>query len=116
MGIVYRDFRPKPAYVALATLARVLQDKKPGQAIPVTEGTLAYPFVSAPPGREKAIAVWNPSRDATASLEVDAGRVTVINAIGETREEEAAAEPTPGKLRKIELRLNRGSPLYVLWQ
>ena len=108
MGIVYRDFRPKPAYIAFATLAGVLQGKKLDQAVPVADGTLAYRFVSTQPGGEKAIALWNPSRDATASLEMDAAKVTLVNAIGERREQETVAGPAPGKSRQIEVRLKRG--------
>ncbi len=116
MGIVYRDFRPKPAYVALATLASVLQGKKPDQAVPEADGTLAYRFVPTQPGGEKAIAIWNPNRDATAMLEIDAATVTLVNAIGERREQKTLMGPIPGNVRKIEVRVNRGSPSYLLWQ
>ena len=49
MGIIYHDFRPKPAYIAFATLASVLQGKRLDQAVPAADGTLAYRF--APRGR-----------------------------------------------------------------
>ena len=96
MGIVYRDFRPKPAYVALATLATVLQRKKLDQAVPGTDGTLAYRFVATQPGGEKAIVLWNPSRTATESVEVDATKVVLVNAIGERCEQETAAGAAQG--------------------
>jgi hypothetical protein len=115
MGIVCRDFQPKPAYIAFATLAGVLQGKRLDRAVPAADGTLAYRFVSAQPGAEKAIALWNPSRDATASLDIHAARVTLVNAIGERRELETAVGPLPGKSPAIQVRLNRGSPLYLLW-
>ncbi|MGA2030810.1 MAG: beta-galactosidase [Thermoguttaceae bacterium] len=114
MGIIYRDFRPKPAYVAFATVANVLRGKKLAQAVPAADGTLAYRFVATQPGGEKAIALWNPSRDTTAALEVDAAKVTIINAIGESHEQETTAGPDPQKARAIRVRLNRGSPLYLL--
>jgi hypothetical protein len=116
MGIIDHDFRPKPAYVAFATLAGVLQDKRLDRAVPMADGTLAWRFVSTQPGGEKAIALWNPRRDATASLEVEATNVTLVNAIGETRKQETAASSAPGKSGTIQIRLNRGSPVYVVWK
>ncbi len=116
MGIIYRDFRPKPAYVAFATLAGVLQGKRLDQAVLEADGTLAYRFVPTQPGGEKAIAIWNPKRDATAVLEIDAETVTLINAIGERQEQKTLMRPIPENVRKIEVRVNRGTPSYLLWQ
>ncbi len=115
MGIIYRDFRPKPAYIAIAALAGVLEGKTLDQAVPAADGTLAYRFVSTQPGGEKAIALWNPGREATASLEVNTAKVTLVNAVGERRQQETMM-PASGKPRTISVRLNRGSPVYVLWK
>jgi len=112
IGIIYRDFRPKPAYVAFATLASVLQGKNLDQALPAADGTLAYRFVSRQPAGEKAVALWNPNRPVTVMVEVDATKVVLVNTIGERHEQETAA----GKSRMIQVRLNRGSPVYLLWK
>jgi len=114
MGIVYRDFRPKPAYIAFATLATVLQGKRLDHAVPSTAGTLAYRFLSTQPGGEKAIVLWNPGRDSTATVDVDAAKVVIVNAIGERHEQESAALPAPGTSSVVQVRLVRGSPMYVI--
>lgn len=116
MGIVGRDFQPKPAYAAFATLAGVLRGKRLDRAIPMAEGSLAYQFVSTTASGERAIAVWNPSRDLTASLDVDAARVALTNAIGETREQETTPATVPGTLRSVHAPLHRGSPMYLRWK
>jgi len=115
MGIIYRDFRPKPAYIAFATLANVLQGKRLDRAVPTEDGTLAYRFLPAQPGGEKAIVLWNPGRDATATVEVDAARVTLVNAIGERRTQDSMAPSAAGKSPRIQVRLIGGSPVYMLW-
>lgn len=109
MGIVYRDFRPKPAYVTFATLASVLQGKKLDRAIPMADGTLAYRFVSTQPGGDRAIAVWNPVRNVTVSLDLEATKATLVNAVGEAQEKEVTAG-------RVSLQLNGGSPAYLLWK
>jgi hypothetical protein len=127
MGIVTRDFRPKPAYIAFATLADVLRDKKLDQAIPAENGTLAFRFISTQPGGEKALVLWNPSRDIVVSQMLPVTKVTLVNTIGERHEQETqggniTGPPrkldqggSPGPARKLEVRLKKGSPIYVLW-
>lgn len=61
------------------------------------------------------VALWNPSRDVTTSLEVDAAKATLVNAMGETREIKTEAGPTSEKSRNIRVQLHRGSPVYVVW-
>ncbi len=114
MGIIYRDFRPKPAYIAFATLASVLKGKKLDQALPAADGTLAYRFVPTQPGGENAVALWNPSSNAMMLLFVNAVKVTRVNAIGERHVEEM--KPGSGNFHPVAVRLNRGSPEYLLWQ
>jgi hypothetical protein len=116
MGIVDRDYRPKPAYIAYATLARVLDGKRLDQAMPQGNGTLAYRFVPTQPGGETVVALWNPVLDVKASLEVDAARATIINAIGERREQATEPGPTPAGARNLQIQLHRGSPVYVVWK
>jgi len=108
MGILYRDFQPKPAYYAFATLARVLQDKVPAGAVDAGDGVLAHRFDPRPGTRGRVFALWHPSADATASLRLPARTATVVNTIGETRDVETGAG---GMLR---LRLRKGAPVYVL--
>jgi hypothetical protein len=43
------------------------------------------------------------------SLDVEAKKATLINAVGEAREKETEAG-------KVTVQLNRGSPVYLLWK
>jgi len=100
MGIVYRDFRPKPSYAAYSTLARVLAGKRlAGPAPSPGYGTYAYRFE----GKGTAIAMWNPYEDTV--IEVKAG--DIVNTIGEVRHVPAAGGP-------LRLQLKRGAPVYLL--
>ena len=44
MGIVYNDFSPKPAYLAYATLTRVLRGKRLVGPVSAPQGVLAFSF------------------------------------------------------------------------
>jgi hypothetical protein len=114
MGIIDRKFRPKPAYIAFATLASVLQGKKLDKALPTNDGVLAYRFAATSPGGDTAIAVWSPSRSTTETVEVDAEKVLLVNAIGERCDLESATA-TDGKSRAVKVQLNCGAPVYLLY-
>jgi hypothetical protein len=106
MGIVYNDFSPKPAYVAYATLTRVLRGKRLAGPVPAPQGVLAYRFKSAAGGIGETIAVWSPQADAIVELPVAAGRVTRINGIGE----QSVLTAEGGKVR---VELKKGAPVYL---
>jgi GH35 family endo-1,4-beta-xylanase len=61
MGIITRDFRPKPAYRAYATMTRMLQGARAGKAVEVASGVIAYEF--SPPGGKRVVALWSVSGD-----------------------------------------------------
>jgi len=113
MGIMYRDFRPKPAYDAYATLTQVLEGKKFIGPVDAPEGTFAYRFVSEQPRKATVIALWNPKSDAEVSLEVNAAKATLVNTIGETRELEAMANPDLQGKRTVRVSLKKGAPIYL---
>jgi hypothetical protein len=114
MGIMYRDFRPKPAYCAFATLTRVLEGKKLDGPVAAGEGTFAYRFASERAGGGTVIALWNPKNDASVSLEVKSPKVTLVNTIGETREPETTANPDRKDGRIVRVMLKKGAAVYVL--
>lgn len=113
MGIVHRDFRPKPAYQAFATLARVLKDVKLDGPIAADPGTFAYRFAPTQPGRAPVIAVWNPKQDATVELKLSAKRAVVINSVGEERIAKTARADGSDGGRILRLTLRAGAPVYV---
>jgi hypothetical protein len=118
MGIVTRDFHPKPAYVAYATLARMLLGRKLSGPVAAPEGTLCYRFVPDKEARAAAagslIAAWNPKQDAELLLPVrTAGNVVRVNAVGESSvlEPQAGIKGSVGVFR---VPLKKGAAVYIV--
>jgi hypothetical protein len=102
MGILRRDFSPKPAYWAYSTLTRMLEGRKLAGPVDAGEGVLAYRFE----GRGvSVIALWSVAGDCEVRLAIPSKRVTVVNAIGEVKE-------VPGG--NVRLELHGAAPLYVV--
>ncbi len=107
MGIVYRDYRPKPAYIAFGTLAHLLRDTKLAEKLTIDETTLAYRFTSRNPDRE-VIALWNPQRDVQISLATQGKQqVICVNTVGEQTE-------LPVREGKVGVSLKKGVPVYLV--
>jgi hypothetical protein len=106
MGIVRRDYRPKPAYLAFGTLAHLLRGRKLAGAVPLADGTLAYRFKAGAPGCEELLALWNPARDIRVSVPMRPGRVLRINAVGE----QLVLEARGGR---VEADLKKGAAAYL---
>jgi GH35 family endo-1,4-beta-xylanase len=98
MGIMYRDYRPKPAFVAFATMTRVLKDLRLAGKVEAGAGVFAYRFE----GPRKVIVMWSPTADATAKLP-SAAKGEIVNAVGETRQ-----------FSGTEVRLKAGAPVYLV--
>lgn len=107
MGIVYHDFRPKPAYNAYATLTRVLRGKRLAGPVSAPQGVLAFEFRTRAGESGSTIAVWSSRPNTTVELPVSAPRVTCVNTIGEETQLQAQAG-------KISLELQQDSPVYLL--
>jgi hypothetical protein len=114
LGTLRRDGRPKPAYLAYATLASVLDGMKHDGAVEAGEGVFAHRFVSTRGDGREVIAVWNPKSAAAVTLSVPTRRVRVINAVGESAERETQPAPGEPAARLLSLRLNAGAPQYVV--
>jgi len=69
MGIITRDFRPKPAYRAYSTMTRVLQGLQVDRPLDLGPGLIAYRFAGTAgvPARE-AICLWSVGGDKTANV------------------------------------------------
>jgi hypothetical protein len=113
MGIVHQDLRPKPAYQAYATLARVLKDLKLDGPVEAGAGNFAYRFVSGTGSGSTVIAVWNPKIEAVAGIKLQAKRAVVVNTIGEEHEVKTEKARGPAGARMLQLKLNAGAPVYV---
>lgn len=93
MGIVDRQFQPKPAYRAYAVLTRVLSGLKPAVPLDPGGGTMAWTFASAVNpedprdrnNRERRVSVlWNPQQDAEVLVPVRTTHAHRLNAMGES--------------------------------
>jgi hypothetical protein len=117
MGIMTHNLRPKPAYIAFATLARVLKGMR--FAGPATvkgpEGAFAFRFTPDPqaegtgraaPGVAAVIALWNPQQTVTVTLPLRGSQATFVNTIGEER----ALEISNGK---VQFTLRSGQAVYL---
>jgi hypothetical protein len=107
MGIVYRDFRPKPAYVAFGTLAQVLKGTKLDRAVAIGEDTIAYQFKAVAPGGKDVLAVWNPQKDVRVTVPMRSAKATRVNAVGESVTLSARGGAVAVELKK-------GAPVYLL--
>jgi hypothetical protein len=107
MGIVYNDFSPKPAYLAYATLTRVLRGKRLVGPVSAPQGVLAFSFKPTARGSGETIAIWSLQADALVELSTAAERVTRINGIGEQSELQV-------KAGKVSVGLKKGAPVYLI--
>jgi hypothetical protein len=117
MGILTRDLRPKPAYIAFATLARVLKGLRFAGPARVTapEGTFAHSFTPDPkaegagravPGVAEVIALWNPKQTTAVAVPVRGAKATLVNTVGEER-------PLEVSQGRVQFELPAGKALYV---
>ncbi len=111
MGIVYRDFRPKPAGQAYATLTRLLKGKALGAPINLGNPVFAHRFVNLRSG-EQTIAVWNPAADGKVTVPMEGEFITVWNAMGETRPLVLLSDAGKSPAR-LEIELKQGAPVYI---
>jgi hypothetical protein len=114
LGTLHHDGRPKPAYLAYATLASVLDAMRYDRPIEAGGDVFAHRFVSSRADGREVIAVWHPRSDATVELKLPAGNVRVINAVGENADHQTQAAPTAPAMRLLRLPLRAGAPAYVL--
>jgi hypothetical protein len=107
MGVVYNDFRPKPAYVAYATLTQALKGKKLSGPIPAPEGVFAFRFKASSGVPGDVIAAWSPLANARVELPVSASHLVRVNGIGERADLQA-----PGG--RVSVNLKKGAPVYLV--
>lgn len=108
MGIVYNDFRPKPAYLAFATMTRALQGKQLAGPVASPTGVFTFRFKAAAGDPRETIAAWSPVADARVEFSLAADRATLVNGVGERLE----LRPVGGKLI---VDLKKGAPVFLLY-
>lgn len=104
MGIMTRDFRPKPAYRAFATLTRLLAGKRFDAQVDMGKDVVAFRFIGGQGG--PVLAIWNPSGELDASLP-SSKSATLVNLMGASRK----LDPQDGKLT---LRAPVGQPVFAV--
>jgi hypothetical protein len=114
LGTLRRDGRPKPAYLAYATLAAVLDGMKFDQPIEAGDGCFVHRFVSTRGDGRVVIAMWNPTSDATVDLKLPTERVQRVNAVGEASEMETQPASSNSPARLLSVPLKAGSPVYII--
>jgi hypothetical protein len=113
MGIVDRQFRPKPAYRAYAVMTRLLSGLRPAGQLKVEPGAIAWRFAGSDNGDEaknphpRVTVVWNPLQDTEVSVPVDAPQVRRVNVMGEQD-----AVFTSGGTARLPLR--KGAVIYLV--
>jgi hypothetical protein len=108
MGIVDRQFRPKPAYRTYAVLTRMLDGLRPVRQLDLEADTFAWCFADDSATKPRRVTVaWNPHRDLEIELPVWGTAAHRINAVG---------EHTPLKVAdgRITVPLRRGAAVYVM--
>ena len=105
MGIVTRDFRPKPAYRAYATLTAMLEGKRAAKPLDLGRDIIAWEFAGEA-GREPIRVLW--CTEANRTLDLPSGRpIVVVDLMGERR----TLAPAEGK---VSIALQRDTPVFLI--
>jgi hypothetical protein len=104
MGIMTRDFQPKPAYRAYATMTRMLNGKRAGKAPDLGQDVIAYRFAEAD-GRRPLLALWAEYAERTVTIPAT-GAATLTDLMGGVQ----TLQPKDGKVTVI---LAPGTPVFL---
>jgi len=106
MGILYRDFQPKPAYRAFAVMTSLLEGLTEIEPLDLGAGILAWSFTQPTASSRRVIALWNPSVASDVRIPALRASAVLVNAMGETR----VLSASEGYLT---VPLRAGAPVYV---
>jgi hypothetical protein len=110
IGIMYKDFSPKPAYIAYSTMTRTLKGLKFIKSLPMPEGVFSGVFEDEKNRNNRVIAIWSPTEDRSVEIEVNSGSAVIINTMGE----ESELKVTEREMKKfVNVQLKNGSPVYI---
>jgi hypothetical protein len=110
IGIMNRDFSPKPAYIAYSTMTRVLKGMKFTKSLSLAEGIFSGVFEDERDGNTKVIALWAPFEERDAEIEVNSDKATLINTIGESCDLNVF---TRDMKKFVNVKLKAGAPVYI---
>jgi len=80
-GILHKDLTPRPAYLALAAVGRLLADARPLGKLPTSANTRAFLFRARPDGRESDVLVaW--AAEGESVLELPAAPAALCDHLG----------------------------------
>ncbi|MGA2259610.1 MAG: hypothetical protein ABSG53_33455 [Thermoguttaceae bacterium] len=103
MGIITRDFRPKPAYRAYATMTRMLRGRKLEGELDLGEGMVVFRFGAE--DNPSVTALWRRSGDKTVALPAGTA-MTLTGLMGDT-------EQVPSEGGKVNVPLRNETPVFV---
>ena len=110
IGIMYRDFSPKPAYIAYSTMTRTLKGMKYIGSLQMPEGVFAGQFEDEVNKNNKIVAIWSSDEDKSVEIEINSDKATLINTIGELSELSILQKDTK---KVVNVQLKKGSPVYI---
>jgi hypothetical protein len=110
IGIMNRDFSPKPAYIAYSTMTRTLKGMKFIKTLGMPEGIFAGLFEDEKDPDKKTIAIWSPSADRSVEIEINSDKATLVNTVGESSELKVITKETR---RFVNVQLKKKSPVYI---
>lgn len=110
IGIMYKDFTPKPAYIAYSTMTRTLKGKRFIKCLNLADGVYAGLFEEEKNKDNKIIAVWCPSEDKNIEMEVSSDKIVLKNTIGEMN---AIPVENNGGKKIVHVQLKKGCPVYI---
>jgi hypothetical protein len=110
LGIMNKDFSPKPAYIAYSTMTRTLKGMKYVSRIQMPEGVFAAQFADEKDKNNKVIAIWCPAEDKNVEIETNSNKAILINTLGEISD---LAVHTKDMKNIVQVQLKKGSPVYI---
>ncbi len=110
IGIMNRDFTPKPAYIAYSTMTRVLKGRKFIRSLSLPEGIFSGVFEDEKGKNGEVIAIWSPDEERNAEIEVNSDKPILTNTMGESSELKVV---TRDNRQFVSVHLKAGSPVYI---
>lgn len=105
MGIMERDFMPKPAYRAFAVMTLLLHDKFQARPLRPGDGVIGYQFQSGAKDDKPVIALWKADKDELFEFPSQASMV-LTDLMGDSR-------PLTSEQGKVRVPLRKDVPVFL---
>jgi hypothetical protein len=113
IGIMNRDFTPKPAYAAYAVMTKTLKGMRFVKSPDLGENIYAGMFEDEAGSGRKVLALWSHAKDNETDIFVSNPEVTIINAVGESSKLKGKAS---AGAYMVHVRLQADAPVYIVDQ